>query len=88
MHTFIKHLNDEVNNLEDKQVNDILKDKIDDIIPESKNNVIKNYTNNAWNTSNMNKLSEIDHGLERQNSNIQVQRRFHKISMQLASLYR
>ena len=43
MHTFIKHLDDEVNNLEDKQANDILKDKIDDIIPESKDNVIKNY---------------------------------------------
>ena len=47
MDTFIKHLDDEVNNLEDKQVNDILKDKIDDISPESKDNVIKNYTNRA-----------------------------------------
>ena len=33
MHTFIKYLDDEVNNLEDKQVNDILKEEIDDIIP-------------------------------------------------------
>ena len=88
MDTFIKHLDDEVNNLEEKQVNDILKYKLDDIIPESKDNVIKNYTNSAWNTSYMNKLSEIDHGLERQNSNIKVQKRFHKISMQLASWYR
>ena len=43
MDTFIKHLDDEVNNLDEKQVNDILKHKIDDIIPESKDNVIKNY---------------------------------------------
>ena len=43
MATFIKHLDDEVNNLDEKQVNDILKHKIDDIIPESKENVIKNY---------------------------------------------
>ena len=41
--TFIKHLDDEINNLDEKQVNDILKHKIDDIIPESKDNVIKNY---------------------------------------------
>ena len=47
MYTFIEHLVDEVNNLEEKQVNDILKHKKDDIIPESKDNVIKNYTNSA-----------------------------------------
>ena len=33
MDTFIKHLDDEINNL-DKQVNDILKDETYDIIPE------------------------------------------------------
>ena len=46
MHTFIKHLDDEVNNIEEKkQVNDILKDEIYDIIPESEDKIIKNYTN-------------------------------------------
>ena len=45
MDTLIKHLDDEVNNLEDKQVNNILKDEIYDIIPESEDKIIKNYTN-------------------------------------------
>ena len=40
MDTFIKHLDDEVNNLEDKQVNNIRKDEIDDIIPEFEDNII------------------------------------------------
>ena len=44
-------LDDEVTNLEDKQVKDILKDEIDEIIPESEDNIIENYTNRAWNTS-------------------------------------
>ena len=35
MDTFIKHLDDEVNNL-DKQVNEILKDETYDIIPDVK----------------------------------------------------
>ena len=49
LETFIKLFDDEVNNLEYKQVNDILKDKIDDIIPEAKDNIIKNHTNRARN---------------------------------------
>ena len=50
-------LDDEVTNLEDKQVKDILKDEIDEIIPESEDNIIENYTNRAWNMSYMNKRS-------------------------------
>ena len=46
MDTFIKLLNYEVKNGEEKWVNDILKDKIDDIL-EFEDNIIKNYKNRA-----------------------------------------
>ena len=45
--TFIKLLDDEVNNLEDEQVIDIHNDKIDEKILESEDNILKTYTNRA-----------------------------------------
>ena len=65
--TFINVLVDRLNKLKDKHVKEILIDDKGDNIPESEDNINENYSEELKTLRNA-KLSEMDHGLIREDS--------------------
>ena len=67
LNTFINVLDGELNKLNKEQVNDILIEDTNVIIPESEDNINENYSEELKTLRNV-KLSEMDHGLIREDS--------------------